>query len=63
MRNGRTGSVEQTLARLGIEEVTERLEMSPLLASDVVPEDPDDCDCCCRCVCKYVPIDMPGSAW
>jgi len=53
--------VEQTLARLGIEEVTERLEMSPLLASDVVPEEPDDGDCCCKCVCKWTPIDLPGS--
>jgi hypothetical protein len=63
MRNRSEKSVAGTLARLGVEEVSERLEISPLLATDdPAPEDPDDGDCCCRCVCKLVPIDLPGSS-
>ena len=51
----------RALARLGVEEVAERLEISPLLVSeDPTPEEPDD-GCCCRCVCKLVPIELPGS--
>ncbi len=53
-------NVTATLARLGVEEVSERLEISPLLTTDEpVPEDPEDSDCCCRCVCKLVPIELP----
>ncbi len=61
MRNRRSGTVAETLARLDIQEVTERLEISPLLAADdTTPGDGDDGDCCCRCVCKLVPIELPG---
>ncbi len=57
MKDGRSAEVQETLARLGIEEVTERLEISPLLASDDgALEDPTPC---CHCVCKYVPIELP----
>lgn len=60
MNHGRTAGVQETLARLGIEEVTERLEISPLLAADDTTPD-DDVGPCCSCVCKYVPIELPGS--
>jgi len=53
-------NVSATLARLGVEEVSERLEISPLLVGDEpVPDDPEGGDCCCRCVCKLVPIELP----
>ena len=61
MRNRSERNVTRTLARLGIEEVAERLEISPLLAGDEpAPDDPDD-GCCCKCVCKLAPIELPGS--
>ena len=62
MKNRSERNVTRSLAKLGIEEVAERLEISPLLVGEEpVPEDPDD-GCCCNCVCRLVPIELPGSA-
>lgn len=58
MRDDRRVGVQETLARLGIEEVAERLEISPLLAADDDTSDDDD-GVCCKCVCKYTPIELP----
>ena len=47
--------VERTLARLGIEELEERLELAPVVATDdVVPGDENDG--CCRnfCICDVI---------
>jgi len=54
-------NVARTLARLGVEEVAERLEISPLLSGeDPVISEPAEGHCC-SCVCKLVPVELPGS--
>ena len=58
MKNRTRRNVEETLARLGVEEVVERLEVSPIMLADTVPDEPAD-DCCCRCVCTWTPISLP----
>jgi hypothetical protein len=55
---------ERTLARLGIEEIEERLEISPVIAGDQpVPEDPGDGGCCCSYTCKLTSIDPSTLRW
>jgi hypothetical protein len=52
-------AAELNLERLGIEEIEERLEASP-----IVPPDAVDADCCARYNCDFRPIvpreDIPG---
>jgi hypothetical protein len=55
---------ERALARLGVQEIEERLEISPVLAvDDPVPADPEDGGCCCNYTCKVTPIDPGTLRW
>ncbi len=56
--------VEETLRRLGIEELEERLELSPVIASD--GDTPgDDGGGCCRqfCQCEVVLPEQLKTPW
>lgn len=49
-----TADLEASLARLGVRELEERMELSPLLAA----ADVQDSDACtCSCVCDDMPDD------
>ena len=56
MAGARNPSVEETLAKLGIEELRERMEVSPLLATDGLHQDPgtEGSNWMC-CSCKLPP--------
>ncbi len=60
MREERRPGVEETLARLGIEEIEERMEVSPLLAGGDVQEcAPTAGDGTVCCSCKFEPPPEP----
>ncbi len=57
MDQNRWGDVEPTLAQLGVEEVRERLEVTPLLATGGGEQGVDGCDCHCDCsIPKPTPV-------
>jgi hypothetical protein len=69
MKDEQRQHLEDTLARLGIEEIEERMEVSPLLLGDdlqALTRDPDGDWICCSCkmdpnppIPDEPPIDLP----
>lgn len=60
MRETDLSSVERTLERLGVEELEERLELTPVLAPGGETVDGEGC-CCNLCTCKVEPMPQDMS--